>query len=35
MAGLWFEQCTVRQEFEHEIRRTVTESDNIWFCGTT
>jgi acyl dehydratase len=21
--------------FRHEIRRTVTESDNVWFCATT
>ncbi len=35
MAGLWFEQFTIGQEFEHEIRRTVTEADNIWFCGAT
>jgi acyl dehydratase len=21
--------------FEHEIRRTVTEADNVWFCGAT
>lgn len=35
MAGLYFEQFTVGQRFEHEIRRTVTEADNIWFCGAT
>ena len=35
MAGLWFEQFTVGQVFEHEIRRTVTEADNIWFCSAT
>ena len=35
MAGLWFEQFAIGQEFEHEIRRTVTESDNVWFCGAT
>ena len=35
MAGLWFEQFTIGQEFDHEIRRTVTEADNIWFCGAT
>ena len=35
MAGLWFEQFTIGQEFEHEIRRTVTEADNVWFCGAT
>lgn len=35
MAGLYFEQFAVGQVFEHEIRRTVTESDNVWFCGAT
>ena len=35
MAGLWFDQFRVGQEFEHEIRRTVTEADNVWFCGAT
>ena len=35
MAGLWFEQFRVDQVFEHEIRRTVTEADNVWFCGAT
>ena len=35
MAGRWFEEFTVGQIFEHEIRRTVTEADNIWFCGAT
>jgi acyl dehydratase len=35
MAGLWFEQFKVGQTFEHEIRRTVTESDNVWFSALT
>ncbi len=35
MAGLWFEQFSVGQTFEHEIRRTVTEADNMWFCNAT
>lgn len=35
MAGLWFEQFEKGRVFEHEIRRTVTEADNIWFCGAT
>ena len=35
MAGLWFEQFSVGQVFDHEIRRTVTEADNIWFCAAT
>lgn len=35
MAGRWYDQLTVGQAFEHEIRRTVTESDNMWFCGAT
>ena len=35
MAGRWFEQFSVGQVSEHEIRRTVTESDNVWFCAAT
>lgn len=35
MAGLWFGEFCKGQEFEHEIKRTVTESDNVWFCGAT
>lgn len=35
MAGLWFQEFSLGQAFEHEIRRTVTESDNVWFCGAT
>ena len=35
MAGLYFEEFTVGQAFEHEIRRTITESDNVWFSALT
>ncbi len=35
MAGLWFEQFMVGQTFVHEIRRTVLESDNMWFSNAT
>jgi acyl dehydratase len=35
MAGLWFEEFVVGRVFEHEIRRTVTEADNVWFNGAT
>lgn len=35
MAGLWFDQFVVGQVFRHEIRRTVTEADNIWFSAMT
>lgn len=35
MAGRWFEEFQVGQRFEHEIRRTVTEADNMWFCSAT
>lgn len=35
MAGLYLEEFSVEQAFHHEIRRTVTESDNVWFCGAT
>jgi acyl dehydratase len=35
MAGLYFEQFTVGQVFEHETRRTVTEMDNVMFSALT
>lgn len=35
MAGKYFDEFVVGQVFEHEIRRSVTESDNIWFCAAT
>jgi len=35
MAGLWFEQFTVGQRFVHEIRRTVTDADNMLFSAMT
>lgn len=35
MAGKWFEEFQREQRFEHEIRRTVTESDNMWFSNAT
>ena len=35
MAGRWFEQFSVGQTFEHEIRRSVTEADNMWFSNAT
>jgi acyl dehydratase len=35
MPGLWFEQFTVGQRFVHEVRRTVTDADNILFSALT
>ena len=35
MAGRWYDELSVGDAFEHEIRRTVTEADNMWFCGAT
>ncbi|ALJ16519.1 MaoC family dehydratase [Sphingopyxis macrogoltabida] len=35
MAGLYFEQFSVGQAFDHEIRRTVTDMDNILFSSLT
>lgn len=35
MAGLYFEQFEVGQVFVHDIRRTVTETDNILFSSMT
>lgn len=33
MAGLWFDELVVGQRFEHAIRRTVTETDNLLFTA--
>lgn len=35
MAGLYYEQFSVGRIFEHEIRRTVTDMDNILFSSLT
>lgn len=35
MAGLYFEEFTVGQVFDHPIRRTVTETDNVIFSTMT
>ena len=35
MAGLYFEEFTVGQTFAHEIRRTVTDMDNMLFSSLT
>ncbi len=35
MAGLFYEQFEVGQVFRHAVRRTVTDTDNIWFTTLT
>jgi acyl dehydratase len=35
VAGLYFEQFAVGQRFEHLVRRTVTETDNLLFSALT
>lgn len=35
MSGLYFEEFEVGQRFDHAIRRTVTEADNVWFSALT
>jgi acyl dehydratase len=35
MAGLYFEEFHVGQVFQHGIRRTVTEADNVFFSALT
>ncbi len=35
MAGLYFEEFEIGKAFNHEITRTVTEMDNILYCGLT
>jgi len=35
MAGLYYEEFQVGMEFQHALRRTVTEMDNVMFCAMT
>jgi acyl dehydratase len=35
MAGVFFDDLEVGRIFRHEIRRTVTETDNVWFSAIT
>lgn len=35
MAGLYYEQFEVGQLFDHALRRTVTEADNVFFTAMT
>lgn len=35
MPGLWFDELKLGQVFEHPIRRTVTETDNVLFSAMT
>ena len=35
MAGLWFDEFKIDHVFKHEIKRTVLESDNMWFSNAT
>jgi len=35
MAGIWFDEMEVGQVIQHPIRRTLTESDNVFFTCMT
>jgi acyl dehydratase len=35
MPGVYFDELEVGQIFQHAIRRTVTETDNVWFTALT
>ena len=35
MAGMWFEELTIGRVIDAEWTRTVTEADNVMFCGMT
>ena len=35
MPGLFFDELQVGQIFQHPIRRTITETDNVWFSAIT
>jgi acyl dehydratase len=35
LPGLFFDELHVGQVFQHPIRRTITEADNVWFTALT
>jgi len=35
MAGLWYEELEEGMVFDHDLSRTITEADNMWFCNAT
>ena len=35
MPGLYFDELKIGQVFQHPIRRTITETDNVWFSAIT
>jgi acyl dehydratase len=35
MPGLYFDELHIGQVFQHAIRRTITEADNVWFSALT
>ena len=35
MAGLYFEEFRLGQVFDHQLRRTITEADNVFFSALT
>lgn len=35
MAGLYFDEFEIGRTFRHDMRRTVTEADNVWFSTAT
>ncbi|MFP5433565.1 MAG: MaoC family dehydratase, partial [Alphaproteobacteria bacterium] len=35
MAGKWFDELKVGETFDHPIRRTLTETDNVLFSAMT
>jgi acyl dehydratase len=35
MPGVYFDELEVGQIFHHAIRRTITETDNVWFTALT
>jgi len=35
MPGFYFEEFSVGQVFDHDLHRTITETDNVWFSALT
>lgn len=35
LPGLYFDELAIGQVFQHPLRRTITETDNVWFSAIT
>jgi len=35
MPGKYYDELEIGMQFQHRLRRTITEADNVWFCSLT